>query len=339
MGVSTGATGPNFQLPWARAATGRTAATDYNRAAHVLEHVCRSVLQMVFEQGVVLADPERCQFDDTTLRIAPPDGSSPIVGLVGGRPFYMTNDMEEDGVATAGSTTYVRDSSLDAADDAFWPAGGYIVFTSGSNDGLVRAIQSYNSTTKQVNWETVLPVAVEVGDTFTLTHFYVQGLTNGALNYIYIREGGDTQQNYYGMVRFVATTNAVAADTDILIATVTLDGGGTVTAYSNSPSGAARRLLPGVGRQDTEVQTYEWGPLDPDEVTAPITIDHETYTHVPGRVVELTDDLGDPITDCTVVLTEMWQANRCILTISNDGDYVRQGTLTATITGRQSQTL
>lgn len=330
MGVLTGSTGPTFGINWNRSATDGGVASDWNAGAHVIEYLARVFFEEILENGVVMASPERCQFNSTTKRIDAPSDGSPIMGVIGGRPFRLTSAMEESGTADSGATTWLRSTDLNPSDDDFWTTIGWVVFTSGANNGEVRQVTGYDESTDELSWTTPLGTAVSAGDTFTVTVYYVLDLTNGATNYIYIHEGG--KLNSYGIPTFVATTSSTPSGSDLLIASAVLDGSGNVTSASNSPTNADRRIYLGASRGDIETAEYDYSGLLGGCYTD-VTVSHSDFLFIGGRTLSVTG------AGVTATMQEHHKPDECVVRLTNGGSYSRSGTLTVTIQGRKLLTL
>jgi hypothetical protein len=242
----------------------------------------------------------------------------------------MTDAMEESGTADSGDTVSLVDTGLGAADESFW-VSAWVAFTSGANDGEVRKVSAFNAITEQLTWVTPLGTAVSAGDTFTVTFFYISGLTNGAVNYIYIRES-PALLNGYGIATFVATTSSTPAGSDLLVATATLDGGGVVTASDNSPTNAKRLIYPGVGRGEIDTETASYTNL-PASSFVDVTISHDDFLFIGGRTIAVTG------VGVTAAMQEHYKSDECVVRVTNGSSYTRSGTVTVTIQGRHLLTL
>jgi len=64
-------------------------------------------------------------------------------------------------------TTLVFDTTLTEATNNYWNNGA-ILFTSGANSGVIRAIKDYDGTAKEITLNTALPVAPSNGDAFSI---------------------------------------------------------------------------------------------------------------------------------------------------------------------------
>ena len=105
MGVETGVSGPIFATNWNRDTNVKGVATDNNTLSHLIEYFAQTLFKEVCENGIVMASPERCQFNASTKRITAPSAGYPVLGMIGGRPFRMTSAMEESSTADSGSST------------------------------------------------------------------------------------------------------------------------------------------------------------------------------------------------------------------------------------------
>lgn len=235
---------PILGLPDDREEGDQNPPSDHNALVDYDENsVARVLLHFLAEDGLINRDVIVCTIDEATGRIAAPPADEPIIGLLYGRGFYMGSDMEAGGTATGGTTTSLTTNSLVQGDD-FWN-GARVVFQTGANAGRVRLVDDYALVTGTLEWEDALPVAVQAGDTFTVTFFYIQDLTVNALNYVFGRVSGRTTRD--GIIQWVASTSSAKLTGDILVATLSLDAGGAVVSSNNTPAGCDRNLWVGMG--------------------------------------------------------------------------------------------
>jgi len=220
------------------------APEDNNRPARYLEHTVANVLlNRLVGDGIINRNPDVPTIDESTARIAVPPEDDPIIGLLYGRGFIMDSTMEQDSTADGGDTTYLVDAALTQADD-YWN-DAYVLFTSGTNNGQVRQVTDFESATGKAAWSAELPAAVANGDTFTITFFYIQGLTNNSVNYVYGRALGRTARD--AVIQWIANTTGTKTAGDIYIGKVWLDASGNVVEVDNDPPDADRNLWTGVG--------------------------------------------------------------------------------------------
>lgn len=288
----------------------RPPATEYNRRANFLLGLFQVFLQNVVEDGILRNDPERCGYYYYTNRITRPSESLPIMGLVGGYPMLMGNNMEADGTVSTASTTALIDAGLGGADD-FW-VRAYILFTSGVNDGQVRRVEAFDATTKQLTWDTALGTAPSPGDTYTVTFFYVTDLTVAATNYIFARKGSDTVDRY--IMEFYASTSATPQTNEILVSSAVLDGSGSCISFDDHPTGVARDLWTGVGsyKELTGSGTVEDLAAS---ASVQVTVSHDQLLFLGGLNIEL--ETGYYVYG-SIVVDEHHKDDEFKFTITND---------------------
>ena len=287
------------------------APEDNNRPARYLEYaVANILLNHLVEDGIINRSPDVPTIDESTARIATPPVDDPIIGFLYGRGFIMDSTMEQDSTADGGATTYLVDAALTQADD-YWN-DGFVLFTSGVNDGQVRAITNFDSTTGKATWSAATPVTVSNGDTFTITFYYIQDLTNSNTNFVYGRALGRTARD--ARISWVANTTGVCATGDILVCMVALDGSGNVTASDNDPTDADRNLWTGAGAvhcielSGSVVNLPAAGHVD-------IERSHADLILLGPIELSTTDD------DCSAEVLDGWSAGEIKFRISNDGSY------------------
>lgn len=288
----------------------RPPASEYNRRANFLLGLFQVFLQNVVEDGILRNDPERCGYYYYTNRITRPAENLPIMGLVGGYPMLMGSDMETDGTVTTASTTAFVDPGLSGAED-FW-VRAYIVFTSGTNDGVVRRVTAYDATTKQISWSEALAAAPVPGDTYTVTFFYVTDLTVDTTNYIFARKGSDTVDRY--IMEFYASTSATPQTGEILVSSAVLDSGGNCISFDDNPTGVARDLWTGVGSYKTLTGSGSVVDLAA-AASVQVTITHDQLLFLGGLEVELATGY---YVYGSVVIDEHHKDDEFKFTITND---------------------
>jgi len=235
-------TGPITGIPWDRETGDATSPEDHNLLARMNENTFAKVLMnLIFEDGFVNRSPDVPLVDEDTGWIEAPAAGDPIIGIVYGRCFYMASDLELDCTASGGDTTYVTCDALSEASD-FWN-DAWVIFTSGLNDGTALQVSDYDLTQKRLTLDGVLGNAAQAGDTFVLTFFYVQDLTNGSENWIFGRTATRTTRD--GLIQWVANTTGTKVSGDIMAAKVTLDVAGNVVSVDEMPTGHDRSLWHG----------------------------------------------------------------------------------------------
>jgi len=286
---------------------------DTNRPARYLEHaVAQVLLWRLVEDGIIQRSHAVPTIDEATARIAVPPADDAIIGFLYGRAFIMNNTMEADGTANGGDTTYLLDNARTEADD-FWN-DAYILFTSGANSGQIRQVTDFTSTSGRLMWSAALPAAVQSGDTYTVTFYYIQNLTNDAVNWVYARALGRTARD--AVVQWVANTSGDKATGDILVATVSLDAAGAVLSADNDPVGADRNLWTGAGAvhqirfQGTVLNLPAGGYID-------ITLSHDPLVLLgPVSMDGVLDD-----EDCEAEVINAWEPDEFVFRITNNASY------------------
>lgn len=246
MGIGTS---PLLGLSWDRSSniegTGDIIfAEDNNCSARFLEHTVANVLlSNLVEDGIINRSPDVPVIDETTARIAVPDAGNPIIGFLYGKALIMTHGMEATATADSGDTTYLIDGARTEA-NGYW-VDAYILFTSGLNNGQMRQVTAFDGATDKLTWVGALPVAVALGDTYTVTFFHIQSKSNNSVNYVYARSLARTPRD--AVVQWVANITGIKTVGDILIAKVWLDVAGNVEEIDASPDSHDRNLWTGAG--------------------------------------------------------------------------------------------
>jgi len=225
----------------------KPAAAVFNRYGEFLTLLLRVFLREVVQDGILRSEPPRATYYYYTSRILQPTLNLPILGICGGYPILMGSDLEQDGTVATGATTSLTDSGL-AGSGNHW-VRAYVIFTSGANDGEVRRVTAYDETLHRLTWSEELVSAPLLGDTYTVTFFYVSEQTPSATNYVFARKGSDMVSR--GIVEFYASTSPTVPDNELLLASALLDGNGDCISYDDHPTGAARDLWAGVGQYKT----------------------------------------------------------------------------------------
>ena len=300
---------------------------EWNHLARYLDGaIAKGFMEKMTGDGVITADPNSLTFDTSTNRFSAPDSGNPVIGVIGGQFFYMTSDHEKSGTAQSGSTTSLKDTSLTEA-DGYWKYA-YVVFTSGANSGEVREVDGFDSSTTTLTWTTPLSTAVSNGDTYVVTFFYIQNLTNGSTNYIFARAGNST--SYAQVVQWIATTSFSPLSNDLYVAKVVLDGSGNATSVDNNPDGADRTLYVGMGEH--HIITLSGTLLNvPAGGEVEVTRSH-AYLLFRGGIRY---SLGS--SDFTFQVTEHWKPDEIKFVITNNSGYTKTCTYTVYVEGRKRQ--
>lgn len=303
--------------------------SDYNEVAGYIENgLARVLLRLLVEEGVINRSPDTPTVDESTARIMAPTASEPLVGVLNGNCFYMTSAHELSATATGGGTTYVTSGSLTQADD-YW-VDAWVIFTSGAHSGTAVQVTDFEQSSGKLTWSGALGSAVAAGTTFVVTFFYIEDKTNGALNYVYGRTTGRTSED--GLIKFVASTSGTAATGDILLASMTLDVGGSVVASDNSPTNHDRNLWAGAGAVHQIEFSGSLSGLLPGAYSD-ITISHSDLILFGPIEVTLSD------ANCTWSVSEDYKKGEFVLRITNNGSYTTNVTYSGTRWGRKKVSL
>lgn len=312
-------------IPQNRVTGGPRTAGDHNTMAGYLENgIARVLLRLLVEEGVVNRSPDTPVIDETTGRIALPTADEPLVGVLNGNCFYMDRNLELSGTTSGGTTTSLTCASLTQA-DSYW-VDAWVVFTSGAHAGTAVQVTASDQSEGKLEWSAALGSAVEAGEGFTVTFFYIEDKTTSALNYVYARTTGRTTQD--GLVKFVATTSGTAMAGDILLASMTLDVGGNVVASDNAPTGHDRNLWAGAGAVHQIAFTGSLASLLPGAYTD-VTIEHADLLLFGPIEVTLSD------ANCSYEVRDHYQVDQFTLRITNNGSYASTVTYTGTRWGRK----
>ena len=300
---------------------------DWNNLVHYLDGaVGRVFMEKMTGDGVITANPNSLTFDASTNRVSAAVSGNPIIGVIGGQFFYMTNNHEKSGTVQSGSTTSLRDTALTEADE-YWKYA-YVIFTSGANSGEVREVDGFDSSTTTLTWTTPLSTTVSNGDTYVVTFFYIQNLTNGNTNYIFARAGSST--SYAQVVQWIATTSFSPLSNDLYIAKVVLDGSGNATSVNNNPDGADRTLYVGMGEH--HVITLSGTLLNvPSGGEVEVVRSHAYLLFRGGIRYSLASS------DFTFQVVEHWKPDEIKLVITNNSGYTKNCTYTVYVEGRKRQ--
>lgn len=317
MGTTAARTGSSYDL----GAEVLTPATWNRLSKSVDQGILRVLAGMAIPNGVIPNNSGEPIINIINKRFTAPNGT--IAGVINGIFFVLTNAHEIDVVATSGSTTAAGSNTLSYVDN-YWK-DAYIVFTSGVNSGQVRVITEYNSSTGSVKWNTPTAAAVASGDTFTLTFFYISGLTVDAMNYVYARLLA--RSPYDNVVNFTANTTGVIPSDGILLSTVTLDASGDVLTSNNNPPGAGRTLYCNIGGVDTLTYSALVEAV-PANSFLDVEVTHSFLLYRGG--IEVTVDN----VDCTVIPIEYYKSDKTKIRITNTTASAVDTTYTLNVSGR-----
>jgi hypothetical protein len=318
-----------LQLPYDRVPGDLTYADDNNRFALYLENTVANVLlSKLIGNGLIQRDEPTAEVDATTGRITRPEVGSAIAGVLDGKAILMGRELEQTGTVGAATTSSLMDINITAPDN-HW-VGAFIIFTSGDYDGQAVQVDSWSSSQATFTWDTPLPSAPSVADTYVVTFYYVQDYTSGATNYVYAEELVDTAK--HGRVQWVASTTPSVSDTSILVAAVTLDGGGAITEVDNYPLGHGKALWGNLGAVNTivEEEQIDWTAVG--STTTRLTISHDRFVARYSVEVELSD------TDCSYLVLEAVHPERTIIEVNKDTGTDNLVDVSVTIAGRLDNT-
>lgn len=293
-------------------------------AGYIERGLARVLLRLLVEPGVINRSPDTPIVDEDTARIEVPAADEPLAGVINGNLFYMTSAHELSATAAGGGTTYLTAAALSQA-DGYW-VDAWVVFTSGDNAGTAVRVTASDQSEGMLTWEAALPSAVAAGTTFTVTFFYVNDLTPGTLNYAFGRPTARTTQD--GLIEFVASTSATPAVGDLLLATMTLDGGGAVVASDNAPTGHSRNLWAGAGAVHQTAFSGTLTGLLPGAYSD-VTVAHDDLLLLGPVEVTLSDE------DCTWELVEGYRLDQIIVRFTNNGSYSTNLTYSGVRWGRK----
>lgn len=287
------------------------ATSDWNNLVKFVDNaLARVLVQYMMVDGLLTAATDPLQIDESTGRFTAPTGDQVIAGLIRGRAFYMDSTHESTGAVTNGATTYIEDTSLVNSDD--WWNGGYIIFTSGTYSGQVREITDFDSVLGKLTWSTPLAGAPGVGDTYVVTHYYIQSLTNSATNYVYATINSRTP--YDQIVEWAANTTGTTPANGILVSTLVLDGSGNVTSSDNNPAGAARVAYADVGAHDVITLTGTISSLAAGGSTQ-LSRSHSYLLYRGGIEYTVSDE------NVEITVDEYWKPDEVVFTVENNGSY------------------
>ena len=297
---------------------------DFNDLVKYVDNgVGRVLVQHTMADGLLTAAVNPLLVNTTTKRFTAPTGSAVVAGLVQGRAFYMDATHESGGTVVNGATTYIEDSGLVNADD-FWN-GAYVVFTSGTYDGQVKLVSDFVNAYGRLVWASPLGGAPAPGDTYVVTFFYIPGLTNGSINYIYGTVGTRTPNEQ--IIDWSANTTGTKPAASIYVSTMTLSAGGVVTASSNNPTDADRVAYKNVGAHNVITLTGSVTGLAAGG-TVEITREHAYLLYRCG----IRSTLGNGNLSLTV--TANWEPDTITFEIANDASYAIDLSYSVMIEGR-----
>jgi hypothetical protein len=281
-----------------------------NRPNGYLENLAVVLVQSLCGSGIINRGVLSLPVDANTGRLAVPDPANPVVGIINGQFFVLGNDREASGTVASGDMGQLVDGGRAEA-PGFWQ-DAWVVFTSGANAGQTRKVTSSDPQSHILTWGTPLAAPVQAGDGYVVSFFYIQGLTAGALNYVYGRASDSTAP--LGVVQWVANTTGTKAAGDILVATVTLDANGAVVDQDESPDGVDRWFYPGAG-QVHEIDLA--GTLENLAPAASVTIER---THDELILLgPISAQVDNP--KCSLVIVDGWQPDRVVFCVTNNDSY------------------
>jgi len=302
---------------------------DHDAANKLVKFVGAGLARLIggtlIPDGLITRETNPLQIDTATGRFLCPGTGEVAAGFIGGQMFWMDDTLEVESTATGGTKTTLVDTSLNHDDD-FW-CYAWIAFTSGTNDGEVRQVTGFDLLTHTLAWSSVLPATVGAGDTYVVTFFYIQNLTDDDGNYVYGRALANTPSEF--RLQWVANTTGVKQAGDIYLSTLTL-ASGAVTVHDDTPTDADRVLYPGIGGWDSEVLTGTVVGLTAGGETT-LTLDHEYLLLRGGIVVTLSDLEFDYSVD------EYWAPDQILLRIINNSGYDGDVDYSVTISGRKKR--
>lgn len=296
-----------------------------NNVSLVLEKAfATGLLTNLMENGVITRENIVGGIDESTGRIERPSLGEPLVGLVNGKAFIMTNAHEAEGSVDSATTTTLVDTGL-PGDNGFW-VNAWVVFTSGDNDGIARQVTDYDDTNHELSWSSPLDTAPSAGDTFVVTFYYVQDYTAGATNYVFVVERSATPTE--GKIGFEARTDSEKLSGDVLLGKVVLDADASPTSVDNEIDDADRNLWYGAGAVDYRkgYVTLEWDAIEGTGVD--LTITHDIYL-LRGAIDVSLDD-----SDCSWEVRDASQNDRTTVRILKEASTADTVTATLEIWGR-----
>ncbi len=318
-----------LQLAYDRGVGDLTYADDNNRLALYLENTVANVLlSKLIGNGLIQRDTPTGDIDITTGRVKRPEVGSAIAGVLDGKAIIMGRELEQAGTVAAATTSSLTDINITSHDN-HW-VGAFIVFTSGSYVGQAVQVDSWSSSLATFTWDAALPSAPNIGDTYVVTFFYVQDYTTGTTNYVHAEELVDTAK--HGRVQWVARTTPSTSDTSILIASVAMDGGGTITSVDNYPTGHGKTMWGNLGAVDAIVDNHQINWTSVGATTTRVTLTHDRL--VARYSVEATlSDAG-----CEYIVLEAAHPERTIIEVNKAAGVDNVVDVAVTITGRLDNT-
>lgn len=283
-----------------------------NRPANFLEVLAGVLVSRLIGAGLLDYGVTGLEIDEATARVAVPEAGEPIVGVIAGKFFSLSQSCEASGTAdSGGSTTTLVDAALTADIEDFW-ADAYVIFTGGANEGSVRKVLGFEVASKTLSWEDPLAHPVGAGDTYVVTFFHISGLTSGATNYVYGRATSRTTP--FGVLTWVANTTGTKASGDILVAKVTLDENGDVVGVDLNPEGADRCLVAGMGQVHEIVVKAAIEDLEA-QATATITHEHDELMLLGPITIEVDKE------EASVVVVDGISPNSLTIAVTNGSEY------------------
>jgi len=309
-------------IPISREAGDGGMASDHNKDARWLSILCRTLIDGPLEPGFMTDyAPE---VDLETARITP----ATLKGFAGGVPIYMTTELEHGGTASSGSTTSLTDPNL-YGETNFWQ-GAYIVFTSGSNAGTARQVASYTPSTHTLTWANPLPTAVQAGDTYVVTYFYIKDALVTGTRYLFassmqkcIYNPSGTTSILYAPAKFEARGAATPASGEVYIGSMEVAEGAIVSV---SYVDAQMLLAAHMGRWETLTGEVEITELGGDEQIE-VEITHDPLMLFGGIEVSAPQPHS-------VTVTQHYRNDRFTILVTNGTSYPASFTVTWTRCGR-----
>lgn len=318
-----------LQLAYDRGAGDLSYADDNNRLALYLENTVANVLlSKLIGNGLIHREKPTAEIDETTGRIKLPEAGSAIAGMLAGKAILMGSNLEYNGVVSDANTLYIVDTNATGVDH-HW-TGAFVVFTSGDLLGQTVQVVEWSEAQNKFSWETPLAQAPDIGDTYTVTFFFVQDYTPDTTNYVFATELFGLAR--HGRVQWEARTTPETSDDDILIAAVDIDASGDVTTVDNYPVGHGRTMWGNLGAVNTivEEEQIDWTAVG--STTTRLTISHDRFVARYSVEVELSD------TDCSYLVLEAVHPERTIIEVNKDTGTDNLVDVSVTIAGRLDNT-
>jgi len=162
----------------------------------------------------------------------------------------QSTDACASGTADSGDVNFLIDTERTETPDDYW-VGSQIKFTSGSNVGLTRLINGFNSGTDQISWTPDLPAAVAAGVTYEI-------LPNGRVDLAMIR-GTQVASYTFGGSAFIGA-NVEGVSNDFFVAArweSMLDGTAGETLTANITGNLVGNVTGGINTAAGTIQTLD----------------------------------------------------------------------------------